>query len=411
MKYIIKKVLAVAERIYHKTPACLRHFFLPAKLLHFLVGILRVDLWIITGKEISSRQELVIIYAGHEVGKNYLITLAFDSSYREKHIGKRWLWQIPKIIEGTNHDYSLMVTELSKSLQILFRKMKYFYVPYWVFGEIDISVDNPLLFKRRNTSLKSDVTKIRRNKLQFEVTKDLSLLHNFYYDMYIPYITKSHGTKSIVRSYDFLKREFREGGMLTDLLLVKKEDKYIAGILLGFQNNMPVLWILGVKDGNLDYIRDGAIGALFYFSICYLEEKSFTRIAFGKSKPFFRDGALRFKRKWGMRIYNKDLMGLIIKPLSRADGVKGFFINNPFIYEDKTGLNGAIFVSGDQSLSKEKLGKIYQDYYIKGLSKLVIYRFGEVDSKTPSAVPQELSDRITISTADSVFQAKKKGND
>ena len=109
-----------------------------------------------------------------------------------------------------------------------------------------------------------------------------------------------------------------------------------------------------------------------------------------------------------MRIRNKEIMGLIIKPLSRADGVKGFFINNPFIYEDKTGLNGAIFVPGNRSLSKEDFAKIYKDYYVKGLSKLVVYRFGEVNSKTPVAVPEEFSDRITMCTVESMFQVIDK---
>jgi len=177
-KYSIEKVL---KRIYHKMPARLRRFLSPVRLISKYVSILRVDLWIIKGEEISSKQGLVIMYAGHEVGKNYLIKLAFDNSYKE-------------------------------------------------------------------------------------------------------------------------------------------------------------------------------------------------------------------------------IMGLIIKPLSRADGVKGFFINNPFIYEDKTGLNGAIFVPGNRSLSKEDFAKIYKDYYIKGLSKLVVYRFGEVDSKTPVAVPEEFSDRITMCTVESMFQ-------
>lgn len=406
-KYGIKKVLAAGKSIYHKMPPCLRSFLLPVRLLYTLVGILRVDLWIITGEEISSKQELVIIYAGHEVGKNYLITLAFDSSHRENHIGKKWLWQIPQIVEGTSHDCSLMVTEVSKSFRKLFRKIKCIYVPYWVFGEIDVSSDNHSFLK--NNSLKSDLRRIRRNKLHFEVTNSLSQLHNFYYNMYLPYISKAHGNSAVMISYDFVKREFRERGLFADLLLIKKEKEYVAGVLLGFQNNIAGLLYLGVKDANLDYVKDGAIGALYYFSVCYLEGKGFTRIGFGDSKPFLRDGVLRFKRKWDLTIRNKGIRGLVIKPLSRSDGVKGFFINNPLIYEDETGLIGAIFVPGDRSLSKEDFAKIYKDYYIKGLSKLVIYRFGEVNSKTPSVVPEEFSDRIAMCTAESIFQAIEKG--
>jgi len=83
--------------------------------------------------------------------------------------------------------------------------------------------------------------------------------------------------------------------------------------------------------------------------------------------------------------------------------VKGFFLNNPFIYEEQMSFKGAIFVESDQSLSKKDFKKICQDFYVNGLSKLVIYRFGEADNKTWSIVPPEFSDRITINSAESIF--------
>ena len=47
--------------------------------------------------------------------------------------------------------------------------------------------------------------------------------------------------------------------------------------------------------------------------------------------------------------------------------------------------------------------RIYKDYYLRGLSKLVIYRFGEANGEMSSIVPPEFSDKITVRSAESIF--------
>ena len=396
----VKKLLLTGERFYHKSLTCLRWILSPLRRICTLFNILKPNVWIITGDEVSSRQELVIIYAGREKDKNFLVSLAFEGTFEENYIGKAWLWKIPEIAKDNDRDCSLIVAEIPRFYRMLCGKTKCLYVPSWISGEIDISVDNPSLFKHRNTSLKSDISKIRRNKLRFEVTKDLSQLHNFYCNMYRPYIAKAHGSRAIEMTYEHVKSKFTGHGSLSDLLLIKKEDEYIAGILLRRRKNKAKLWFLGVKDGSLNYVEDGVIGALFYFSVQYLAEKGVTRIDFGASRPFLKNGVLRYKKKWNQKISNKKELGFLIKMISKTEAVKGFFLNNPFIYEDKTGLNGAIFVASDQSLSKSDFARIYKDHYLRGLSKLVIYRFGEADD---GIVPPELSDKITVCSAESIF--------
>ena len=399
----VKKLLIKGKRIYDKTPNCLRLVLWPVRFIYRFFNILRLDLWTMVGDEIFSRKKLAIFYAGRELDKNFLVKLAFEDAFEENYIGKKWLWQIPRIVKEGNWGCSLVVIEVPNSFRKLSEKTKCLYIPGWVNGEIDISVDNPSLFKQRNTSLKSDLSKVRRNKLRFEVTKDLSQLHNFYYNMYVPYITKVHGSRSKVMNYDYVEREFRKGGLFNDLLLIKKQEEYIAGVLLHYKKDKAKLSTLGVKDGNLDYVRDGAVGALFYFSIHYMAEKGFTRIDFGGSRPFLKDGVLRYKRKWDQKISNKKEIGFLIKMISKTEAVRGFFVNNPLIYEDKAGLNGAIFVTSDQSLSQSDFARIYKAYYLRGLSKLVVYRFGEANGEMSSIVPPEFSDKITVRSAESIF--------
>lgn len=403
VKYNVKKLLLMGDWLYHKILTCFQWFLSLFRRTYTLFNILKPNVWIITGDEISSGQKLVIIYAGREKDKNFIVKLAFDGTFEENYIGKAWLWKLQKIAMKDNYDCSLMIVETPCLFRTFWGEKKCFYVPSWVSGAIDISVNNPTLFKQRNTSLKSDLNKIKRNNLRFEVTKDLSQLRNFYCNMYKPHINKSHGNRAVEMSYEHVKSQFTGHGSLNDLLLIKQGDEDRAGVVLSYHRDRARLWFLGVKDGDLNYVRDGAIGALFYFSIQYLAEKGITKIDFGASRSFLKDGVLRFKRKWNQIISRERKMLFLFKPLSITGGAKAFFLNNPFIYEDKTGLNGAIFLTNDQSLSGRDFAKIYKDHYIPGLSKLVIYRFGSDNFEVNNIIHPDYSDKIIVRSAESIF--------
>ena len=397
-KYGVLKLLLSREMIYYATPVRLRCLFWPARLVFWFIQILRMDQWIITGNEAASKQELAIVYTGSEKNKNFLIRLVFDGSCRETYLGKIWLWRIPRMAKERSCDCSLMINEVPKAFRVLFQRKKCFYVPCWISAEVDISAGISSLIK--NESLKSDLRRIIKHKLHFEVTNELSRFHYFYYKMHLPHITKVHGNEASITNYAYIKKDFRS----CTLLLIKKGEECIAGMLLDCTNKVVRFRSLGVKDGNSDYVKkDGAIGALFYFSIQYLQEKGFKRIDFGGSRAFLKDGGLRYKRKWGPEVIDKREKGFLIRPLSKTTGMKGFLLNNPFIYVDKMRLNGAVFVDADQSLSKEDCSKIYHDYFQKGMAKLVVYRFGQNGGTLPENIPPEFSDNMTVRSAESLF--------
>ena len=204
------------KMIHNKITAGVRHILSRVKLIRRIWEILILNVWVITGEEILSKQKLAIIYIGSEEHKNFLTKLAFGNSYKEDYIGKTWLWSIFKTVKAREHACSLMVAEVPKSSLMLFGKKKCFYIPLWVRGEVDISVDISSLIKSQ--SLKSDLRRIARNNLHFELTDELTQFHNFYHNMYLPYITKAHGNRAIIIKYDIMKSFFRD----CDVLLIKK---------------------------------------------------------------------------------------------------------------------------------------------------------------------------------------------
>ena len=386
-----------AKTIYRTLPLFVRLSFWPVEKIYWLLSVLRLDFWILQGNEITSKQKLDILYAGTEENRHFLTMLAFDSSSTEEYIGKAWLWNIPKILKEKVHKDSIVIAEVPKTFRKLFNKRSYLYIPSWVDGEVDAF--SPI----KSDSLLTDLRRIKKKKLSFEVTNDLNQFHNFYYNMHLPYITEAFGNRAVIFSYDFMKREFGKHGLYNDLLLIKKEEEYIAGMLMGYSKKGIYLHPLGVKDGNFDYVKDGAIGALFYFPLIYSKEKGYKKVNFGLTRAFLKDGVFQFKKKRGMQIIGTSNKVFALKPLSTSAGVKGFLLNNPFLYMDETGFNGAVFIDNDQSLSEGDFERIYKDYYLPGMSRLFIYRFGKVDNKTQEMVPSDFVDSIELGSAETLF--------
>jgi len=398
---IMKKI---AKKIYRKIPACLRWIFWPLKLTFKFIDISRPDLWILSGEEITSHEELSIVYAGTEINKNYFAKMAYANSFSENYLGRVWLWKVFKVVKEKGYNCSLMLVAVDKPVCTLFRNRACFNIPFWVSNLADISGDYSFLAKNR--SLKSDITKITNNKLSFEITQDRSQFDNFYYNMYRPYVSQRYGDGAIISEYDYVRNEFKNN----ELLLIKKENQYVAGALLVYEKERLGPVYLGVKDGNFDYVKDGAIGAIFYFTIHRFKEKGYKQVDFGGSRAFLKDGVLRYKKRRGASQISCDSRHggiFFVEPLTNTPGLKAFLINNPFIFIDnidRRKISGAIFVDNDYSFSQETLEKIYNDYCLNGMSRLYIYQFGENNDKTQKMLSPQFSDRIRLCSAERLFE-------
>jgi hypothetical protein len=374
------KLVVRTKALYHKTPSCLRFLFIPVLLIYRVIPYIYTDQWIITGTEISSQQNLTIMVNGGEENKNYLAELAFGSSRLEKYCGKKWLWKASfenrKKIEG----YSLRITEVPAKISRFFKKRQDFYVPCWVHGEIDISENFPAIIQN-NLSIRSDLRRIAKNGLYSEFTKKTEHFDLFYRKMYLPFIKERYGIRAFYDDRESLKNIFNKGG----LILIKKGEEALAGSLIIYEKKIAHPYSFGVKDGNLDYVRLGAIGALYYFAFSHFREKGYGKVNLGHSRAFLKDGVLIYKKKWNLRIDGKHETGFLISLLSSTSGSRAFLVNNPFICIEKKKINGAVFVDTPQSFSQIDLTTIRKKYYMNGMDELYVYKFaqGEELERTP----------------------------
>jgi hypothetical protein len=130
-----------------------------------------------------------------------------------------------------------------------------------------------------------------------------------------------------------------------------------------------------------------------------LKDKGFTKVMLGWSRAFLGDGVLQYKKKWSQKIAGTTSDWLALKVLS-YQGAAGAFLNkNPFIFEDRGTLNGAVFVDAERPLSAKELRNIEKLYYTNGLSKLFIYHLQPTNVIKQENIPPELSERIVLRSA------------
>jgi hypothetical protein len=337
-----------------------------------LKRIVRSRAWIIEGTEVASGEHLNVVYMGKEGQMNYIKDLIFKGNCKEKYIEKRFFWPLfhliknlskcsLMIIEGHYHDYK-SGTEKGE-----------FFIPLWLQGNVNI----PLVASSR--SAKDDLRKIRKYQLEYVVTKELHQFHDFFYNMYLPYIKKRHQDRALLMDYDIMMQRAKDE--TCELLLVKKNNESIAGQLIVFDKNHPRLWSVGVKDGNLSHLKIGVVGATYYFSSLYLVGRGYEKLHAGSSRAFLKDGVLQYKKKWGVRFTPHDNGGFLLKPLSRSKGLKGFFTRNPFIFVNEGKMSSAVFIENDETDIDESYEKLHKEYYLTGLDEMIIYQYGDRENR------------------------------
>ncbi len=350
---------------------------------------LRVQLWLVEGEERHSHLPLSILCGLRGETKNYLLKLIYGDCYRQRSLGRFWLWNVVKAIPAAGSGCSMILLWTCDSqLRRFGRPSDWFLLPDWVLGEVALPRD-----AQATRKVRGDLQKIRHHALRFEVTRDPRQFDDFYHHMYVPYTSRTFGNHAYVYSHKVLKRWFRSA----DLLLVVKDTESLAGQVISYEYATPHLFLMGVRDGDREAVRTGAGGsAVFHFSLQYLQEKGYKKAWLGWSRPFLRDGVLQFKRRWSQIIIDARFWGFGLRVLSPTPAVKSFFRNNPFIFKRDDLLYGAVFLDADKPLSADDVQQIGKEYFHAGLSGLTIYRLPSDDAPASSPVAVELPEHVEL---------------
>ena len=298
------------------------------------------DAWSISNRHNSNKYMRVLFIGKNEINKNYFCNLLFNKNFDEIYLGKLGIWGLFCYLWEFKKDYDLIIVNSWVKLCNLFKSRSNFVIPTWIGCEIDLCCDigSQSISKR---TLKSNLRKIERGNLSYSITKDPVDFHFFYYNMHLPYISKRHGDSAFKISYAEMKKSFENG----ELLQIKEGQEIVAGVIIDYKvmKGIPRMTKLGVLRGDFNYVKRGAIIALYYYTIQYLKQRNHKKISLGLTRPFFSDGVLQYKLNWGAKIVCESSNAFLISILSQKKCLKSFLSSNPFIIQDRNNLNLATF--------------------------------------------------------------------
>ena len=301
------------------------------------------DAWSISSSPNSDENMKVLFIGKNELDKNYFGHLIFNGNFDEIYLGKIWIWKIFIHLWGLRKNYDLIILKSSMRFCNLFKSRSNFVIPAWIGCEMDLrcEIGSQSMSKK---SLKNNLRKIEQSNFSYAITKNLADFNFFYYNMHLPYISKRHGDAAIKKSYKDMKKSFENG----ELLQIKLGQKVVAGVIIDYKyvEGMPSITILGVLRGDFNYVKKGAIIALYYYTIRYLKERNYEKFNLGLTRPFFSDGVLNYKLNWGAKIVCETPYATLLSLASNNKYLKNFLSRNPFILKERSNLTLATFSDG-----------------------------------------------------------------
>jgi len=389
------RLRGLAKAFYYRIPPPLRRVLAPLVYCFRVYEEIRPRFWVAANQKQEDGTSIAVLCVAGTWDRSFVLGEVLGAGYRERCVGRTWLWNVSKVLAEKGEHCCAVLVRVRPCFRRLLGSEKWLSIPAWVVGEVDLPLSPAVL---ATGTVKRDLRKIRKNGLTFKVTHDIQEFDDFYHNMHVPHITRVHGNGAIVTPYGIMQKLFRNG----ELLLVSKQGKPIAGGLISYSDAGPRLAVLGIRDGDREFVRDGAIGAKHHFTFRHLTDKGFTTVGLGKSRAFLKNGVFRYKKKLGMRLLRTADGHFYLRVPQDTEAARALLKANPLIFESDGMLCGAVFTEANtRQFSDEDFMQLHRECFCEGLSEIRMVQF---DSSVPRMkVPPGWLDRMSVHRASEIL--------
>lgn len=283
---------------------------------------------------------LKVNYAGFEDAKLYLKHILFVDKPIESKVGRIPIWRINELADWPDGDLTIVEANTSQIAHL--PRQQAVVLPAFIKMILDTRNDWEEIDSRFHKSIRSERRQIRRYGYQFKVSHSDQDFELFHRDMYLPMVTARHGDMAIPMSKREAHQYFRRGL----LFLVERDGNYVAGSLGYYDQDIIRFILVGVMNGDPQLMKEGAVGALNYLRLQWVNQSGYKGVDYGWYRPFMK-GMFMNKRKWGtaVDVPSNQKGRLWIKLQRCTPAVSQFMQENPFIVIDEQNrLYGLIIV-------------------------------------------------------------------
>lgn len=360
----------------NRTFAWLSEAYLPPKLDaalkhggHFMMSWINrgvpVTRW--RGTMQSSNRPASVLVAGDEPWVDYLPARLFKETPQRETLGNVLLWKLPRLLQEQRSSVDLTIVRVDRWSAHLLFDAQYLRVPEWVGMSVHLPLRPEIM---RSKTVKNDIRKAKFHRLQSVVSRQPADFDAFYNDAYLPFVTNRHGRFAFVHDRRLMQRWFRQGG----ILWMKVDEQPVGGMLFSRQNGTFHFQALGMPNGELQLGRLGALSALYLYGFKHAREVSCNRVELGGNRPSLQDGVLRYKAKWGARLYDRrnTQFDLLLYWERFTSAVEELLSQSPLVFRDRDGLSGLHAFAEGRTVTPGDALQVYRRLWTDGLRRLYL---------------------------------------
>ena len=363
-----------------------------AKEIIRLLSMPHLPVWQLEGQ--GQGGPLKVCYVGLDFLKPFMIDLMFVDAPVDRRVGRIPFWRCSQVVDLPWGD--IIIFETTKHLIRRLPRSNAIVLPELVDHILDVRGDWEEVRSRfRKSVRKNELRLIRKYGYEYDVSRDLHDLEEFYHRMYLPTMDARHGELSSPATKD-QARQFMQDGWL---LRVKRDGDWVAGVVCTAEQNVFVARLSGVKDGDAQLMHEGATSTTYYAAIHWANQHGYEAVSFMGSGPRLRGGLFQHKRKWGTSVSVSPClhrqMWIMVRRVTPA--VSQFLKETPFVVVDGGGdLHGFVVVDDPGHVSDETKKEWVRDYSTPGLSDLIVR---SVDSLVDGSASVDKPDLVIPLTA------------
>lgn len=165
---------------------------------------------------------------------------------------------------------------------------------------INIGTTEQAYLSTLSESARDDARRARNRRFTLEVHRDAAWAHEFHDRFHRPSISRRHGEDGFVANeHEFVDLLTRNGG---EFVCVVKDGRRVAAVLASPRQPTYLLHRLGWRDGDDAILKDGAVGAIYWYAVRRARELGCARVSLGGTPPVLEEGVTRYKMKWNAEI-------------------------------------------------------------------------------------------------------------
>lgn len=312
---------------------------------------------------------LTVTYIGFGYAKPFLKGAIFTEEPNEELVTRIPFWRCSQAIKTITTD--LVIVENSKHFIHRLPSQNAIIFPQHVEHVIDVRGDWLDVQSRFRKNFRKELKQVHKYDYECDLSREIKDFEEFYDYMYAPTTQERHSNRSMPISAREAYQYFRHGA----LFRVKRNGEWIAGGIFHPEGKTLILDMGGVKEGNMEFIREGVNNARLYATVQWANQNGYEDVNLLGSGPRLKGGLFQFKRKWGGSVtispYLHRLIWLSVRRNTPA--VRKFLKDTPIITVDKARRLGILVtVDNPEELSADTVQYWEKQYVTPGVSNFLI---------------------------------------